>query len=145
MGTFLEYLLIKREVASSTQSQALCAIVFLYKHVLKIDIGSFGDFFHSKKPRRLPVVLSRQETQTLLSKLDSAPYQLMANLLYGSGLRLMECIRLGIFDIDSEYHQIMVRGGKGNKDRVVPLPQSLAKALRKQIEFVTKLHQKDHR
>jgi integrase len=143
VGAFLEYLVIKRGVASSTQSQALCAIVFLYKHVLKIDIGNFGDFAHSRKPRHLPVVLSRQEIQALLSKIESATYKLMANLLYGSGLRLMECVRLRIFDVDCEYHQITVRDGKGNKDRVVTLPQSLAKTLRKQIEFVTKLHQKD--
>jgi integron integrase len=140
---FLEYLVIKRGVASSTQGQALCAIVFLYKHVLKIDIGSFGDFTHSKKPRRLPVVLSRQEVQALLSKVDCAPYHLMANLLYGSGLRLMECIRLRTFDIDFSYHQIVVRDGKGNKDRIVPLPQRSTEALREQIELVKQLLQKD--
>ena len=121
VGAFLEYLVIKRGVASSTQSQALCAIVFLYKHVLKIDIGSFGDFAHSKKPRRLPVVLSRRETQALLSKIDNATYKLMANLLYGSGLRLMECIRLRIFDVDFDYQQIIVRDGKGNKGRFLLL------------------------
>ena len=143
VGAFLEYLVVKRGVASSTQSQALCAIVFLYKHVLKIDIGSFGDFAHSKKPRRLPVVLSREEMQVLLSKIESAPYQLMANLLYGSGLRLMECVRLRIFDVDFSYHQIIVRDGKGNKDRVVPLPQRLTQSLREQIQFVAQLHQDD--
>lgn len=143
VGAFLEYLVVMRGVASSTQSQALCAIVFLYKHVLKIDIGSFGDFAHSKKPRRLPVVLSRQEMQALLSHVEKNPCQLMANLLYGSGLRLMECVRLRVFDIDFSYHQIMVRDGKGNKDRIVPLPQRLNEALREQIEFVKQLHQKD--
>jgi integrase len=81
--------------------------------------------------------------QALLSKIDSTPYHLMANLLYGSGLRLMECIRLRIFDIDFSYHQIVVRDGKGNKDRVVPLPQRSTEALREQIELVKQLHQKD--
>jgi integron integrase len=145
VGAFLEYLVIKRGVAGSTQSQALCAMVFLYKHVLKIDIGSFGDFAHSKKPRRLPVVLSRQEMQALLSHMEKNPCQLMANLLYGSGLRLMECVRLRVFDIDFSYHQIMVRDGKGNKDRIVPLPQRLTEVLREQIELVKQLHQKDLR
>lgn len=143
VGAYLEYLVVKRGVASSTQSQALCAIVFLYKHVLKIDIGSFGDFAHSKKPRRLPVVLSRQEMQALLSRMEKNPCQLMANLLYGCGLRLMECVRLRVFDIDFSYHQIMVRDGKGSKDRVVPLPQRLTEALRAQVEFVKQLHQQD--
>jgi integron integrase len=143
VGAFLEHLVVKRNVAGSTQGQALCGIVFFYKHVLKIDIGSFGDFAHSKKPRRLPVVLSREEVQALLSQMDGNPHRLMASLLYGCGLRLMECVRLRIFDVDFSYHQIIVRDGKGHKDRVVPLPNRLTKALREQIDFVTQLHQGD--
>ena len=143
IGAFLEYLVVNRNVAGSTQSQALCAIVFFYKQALKIELGKFENYSHSKKPRRLPVVLSRQEVQALLPRVDGNPYQLMANLLYGCGLRLMECVRLRIFDVDFSYHQIIVRDGKGSKDRVVPLPNRLTKALREQIDFVAQLHQGD--
>lgn len=143
VGAFLEFLVVKRNVAGSTQSQALCAIVFFYKHALKIELGRFKNFSHSKKPQRLPVVLSRDEMQTLLSHVDSNPFDLMARLLYGCGLRLMECVRLRIFDIDFAYHQIIVRDGKGKKDRVVPLPNLLSNALREQIDFVKQLHQSD--
>ncbi len=140
---YLEYLVVKRHVAGGTQSQALCALVFFYKQVLEIDLGEFGNFAHSQKPRRLPVVLSRTEVASLLSKLEHPTYRLMANLLYGCGLRLLECIRLRVFDIDFNYQQIVVRNGKGNKDRVVPLPKRLVHALREQIAFVKKLHEDD--
>jgi integron integrase len=140
---FLEYLVVKRHVSSSTQNQALCALVFFYKQVLDIELGDFGQFTHSKKPRRLPVVLSPSEVSTLLSNIDNPTYQLMANLLYGCGFRLLECIRLRIFDIDFHYHQIIVRNAKGGKDRVVPLPKRLVDALQNQINYVKKLHQED--
>jgi len=143
VAAFLEYLVVKRNVASSTQSQALCALVFFYKQVLDVELGEFSHFTHSKKPRRLPVVLSKQEIKRLLATIDEETPRLMANILYGCGLRLMECIRLRIFDIDFSYHQIIIRNAKGNKDRVVPLPRKLVKPLNNQITYTLNLHQND--
>jgi len=143
VAAFLEYLVIRRQVSSSTQTQALCALVFLYKHVLDIELGDIGHFAHSKKPRRLPVVLSRGEMSRLFGEIDGEKQRLMANLLYGCGLRLMECVRLRIKDVDFDYHQIIVRNAKGNKDRVVPLPRRLVKPIKKQIAYVEKTHQED--
>lgn len=140
---YLEHLVIKRQVASSTQGQALCALVFLYKYVLEKELGDIGHFAHSKKPRRLPVVLSRAETAKLFSEIKNEKYRLMAHLLYACGLRLIECIRLRILDIDFDYSQIIVRNAKGNKDRVVPLPRRLVKALKKQILYVEGKHKDD--
>ena len=140
---YLEYLVVQRNVTRSTQSQTLCALVYFYKQVLEIDLGEFGNFSHSKKPRRLPVVLSQFEVSNLLSKIEHPTYRLMANLLYGCGLRLLECIRMRIFDVDFDYHQIIVRNAKGNKDRVVPLPKRLVKALREQIVYVKKIQEDD--
>ncbi|MFV2057887.1 MAG: integron integrase, partial [Thiohalomonadales bacterium] len=140
---FLDYLVTRRGVAASTQSQALCALVFFYKQVLNIDLGELSHFSHSKKPRRLPVVLSRQEVAKLFASLDDDIHKMMANLLYGGGLRLMECIRLRVHDIDFEYQQIFVRNAKGNKDRIVPLPKCLHKGLHDQIKFVKQTLQND--
>jgi integron integrase len=140
---YLEHLVVKRHVAGSTQSQALCALVFFYKQVLEVDLGEFGNFAQSKKPRRLPVVLSRTEVAKLFSELKHPTYRLMAGLLYGCGLRLLECIRLRIFDVDFDYHQIIVRNAKGDKDRVVPLPKRLVSALYEQIAYVKTLHDED--
>jgi hypothetical protein len=109
VASYLEHLAIKRQVASSTQGQALCALVFLYKYVLEKELGDIGHFAHSKKPRRLPVVLSRAETAKLFSAINNEKYRLMAHLLYACGLRLIECIRLRIQDIDFDYNQIIVR------------------------------------
>ena len=143
VNAYLEYLVVKRNVSASTQSQALCALVFFYKQVLEIDLGDFGNFSHSKKPRRLPVVLSPSEVASLFSKIEHPVNQLMANLLYGCGLRLLECIRLRVFDVDFNYQQIIIRNAKGNKDRVVPLPKRLVGALRDQINYVKKLQEQD--
>ena len=140
---FLEYLVYKRKVASSTQSQALNALVYFYKNVLNYNLSDDIQFAHSKKPRRLPVVLSRDEIKQLFSCLKLPQHQLMANLLYGCGMRLMECIRLRILDIDFAYHQIIIRDAKGKKDRVVPIPEKLLAALKKQIEAVRELHSDD--
>jgi integron integrase len=140
---FLEYLVVKRHVSASTQSQALCAVVFFYKQVLETELGDLGNFTHSKKPRRLPVVLTQAEMANLLSKIEHPTYRLMANLLYGCGMRLLECIRLRIFDVDFNYQQIIIRNAKGDKDRVVPLPKRLVNALNEQIAFVRTQHQED--
>jgi len=143
IARFLDYLVIERQVSSSTQSQALCAIIFFYKHVLEHELSDNIVFSHSKKPRRLPVVLSQNEVKSVLSFIESRTYRLMANLLYGCGMRLMECIRLRVLDIDFDYHQILIRQAKGKKDRVVPLPHSLVDALKKQIKNVRNLHAED--
>ncbi len=140
---FLEYLVVKRNVAGGTQSQALCAVVFFFKQVMNIEVGDFGKFLHAKKPKRLPVVLSRDEVATLFGHLPDPTSQLMANLLYGCGLRLLECLRLRVFDLDFHYQQIVIRQAKGNKDRVVPLPKRLSQALLSQIKFVKTLHRED--
>jgi len=143
IAQYLEYLAFKRDVAASTQSQALNALVFFYTHVLDVDVKSFGDFVHAKKPKRLPVVLTKAEVSSLLSYISHDTQKLMANLLYGCGMRLMECIRLRVQDIDFGYHHILIRNAKGKKDRVVPLPDSLNEALLTQIEKVKVLHGED--
>lgn len=143
VAAFLEYLVIERGVSSSTQSQALCALVFFYKFALDKELGDIGHFSHSKKPRRLPVVLSNKEVTRFFTVISNDTHQLMAGLLYGCGLRLLECVRLRVFDIDFSYNHIFVRNGKGKKDRVVPLPKRLAVDLCDQISYVTKLHEAD--
>ncbi len=140
---FLEHLAVNRRVASSTQSQALNALVFFYKQVMNWTALELGEFAHSKKPRRLPVVLTRDEVQALLAALANPTHQLMANLLYGCGLRLMECVRLRTQDIDFGYQQILVRNAKGGKDRVVPLPRTLVTSLQTQLQQTKAMHQAD--
>jgi integron integrase len=139
---FLEHLVMERNVSSSTQSQALNAIQFFFKTVLERDVGELGNFARSKRPKRLPTVLATQEVNALLGALDGVHY-LMAALLYGSGMRLMECIRLRVQDIDFPYQQIHVRNAKGKKDRVVPLPRKLAQPLHEHLVKVAALHQTD--
>ena len=126
---FLTHLAVDRHVAASTQNQALCALLFLYKEVLEIELPLITDATRAKKPRRLPVVLSETEVRRVLAHLDGT-HHLMASLLYGSGLRLMECVRLRVKDIDFDYRQITVRDGKGAKDRVTMLPATSVEALR---------------
>lgn len=139
---FLDHLVVECNVAASTQNQALNALVFFFRHVLGSELGELGEFARSKRPKRLPTVLSQQEVSALLSDLDGIHY-LMAALLYGTGMRLMECIRLRVQDIDFPYQQIHVRNAKGKKDRVVPLPRKLAEPLREQLAAAKELHQAD--
>jgi integron integrase len=127
---------------ASTQNQALCAIVFLYGYVLKKDLGDFGELVWSKKPKRLPVVFSRQEVKAILNQLNGA-YWIMTTLLYGSGLRLMECLRLRVKDIDFNYNQIVVRDAKGQNDRVTMLPQNVKKPLKQHLLKVKRIHEAD--
>lgn len=129
---YLEYLVNSRKVSASTQSQALNALVFFHKQVLENEIGDISDFAKSTKPQRLPVVLTKEETELLLGKMTGVSW-LMAGLLYGSGLRLMECVRLRVKDVDFAKQQIIVRGGKGQKDRITVLPQRFVKPLREQL------------
>jgi len=121
---FLSHLAVQGQVAASTQNQALNALVFLYHQVLDQDLGDFAAFVRAKRPARLPVVLSRDEVHRLLGALTGT-YQLMGRLLYGTGMRLMECMRLRVKDVDFERNQVMVRDGKGMKDRRTMLPLSL--------------------
>ena len=140
---YLEYLVIRKNVAINTQNQALNAIIFLYKQVFKREVIELNTYARAKKPRQLPVVLSRSEINKLFESFANQFYLMLARLMYGTGLRLMECVRLRVCDIDFEYAQITVRAGKGGKDRVVPLPGKITDSLKQQIERVAELHQGD--
>ena len=139
---FLEYLAIERQVSPNTQKQALNALAFFFKFGLERELGNIGDFIKSKPTHRLPVVLSKKEVKLLFTHF-SGKHKLMAGLLYGSGLRLMECIRLRVQDLDFDYQQIMVRNGKGFKDRIVPMPIRFTDALKEKVKEVQALHQAD--
>jgi integron integrase len=141
---FLTHLASDGRVSASTQNQAASAILFLYRQVLGVDLPFVEGVERAKRPARLPVVLTREEARRLLSRMSGTPH-LMASLLYGSGLRLMECVRLRVKDVDFGYGQIMVRDGKGEKDRRTVLPAPLAESLRHQIERVRLLHEQDLR
>ncbi len=140
--SFLQYLAVNRNVAASTQNQALNALVFFFERVLKRKIGQMEGFTRAKRPKQLPTVLSRTEMARLLEQMQGTKW-LMASLLYGTGMRLMECVRLRTQDIDFEYQQIIVRNGKGQKDRVVPLPATLISPLQKQLEQGRQIHDND--
>ncbi len=139
---FLSHLAVEGKVAASTQNQALSALVFLYREVLGEDLGWMDDLTRAKRPARLPVVLTQAETRALLARLDGRSW-IMASLLYGAGLRLMECVRLRVKDVDFEMRQVTVRDGKGQKDRVTMLPQSVAEPLRVHLTKVKALHEED--
>jgi integron integrase len=139
---YLDYLAVEREVAASTQNQALNALVFFYGQVLRQPIGEMEEFARAKRPRRLPEVMTRDEVQRLLSKMRGIT-SLMAGLMYGGGLRLMECVRLRVKDIDFARHQIMVRDGKGQKDRVTMLPDRFAAPLQEHLARVKAIYMQD--
>jgi len=141
---FIIYLANDQNVAASTQNQALSAILFLYRNVLLRDIEFPTDIVRAKKPERLPTVLTKAEVLLVIGKMSGTP-KLMVQLLFGSGLRLMECLRLRIKDIDFANRQIIVRDGKGENDRSVPLPGSILLALQLHIQKVEALHQQDLR
>ena len=140
--SFLEHLAVEGNVAASTQNVALNALVFLYGQVLNCPLKSLGNFSRAKRPQKLPVVLTRAEVGRLLDQMEGT-FKLMAGLLYGAGMRLMDCMRLRVQDVDFEYRQILIRNGKGMKDRVVPLPQRLAVALQEHMQTVCELHKED--
>jgi integron integrase len=139
---FLSHLALNENVAGSTQSVALSALLFLYRDVLKLDLNYVEGIERAKKPKRVPVVLTRSEVSALLDHL-SGTMRLMAGLLYGSGLRLMECVRLRVKDVDFAMRQITVRDGKGGKDRVTMLPATLVEGLQRQMARVRLLHEED--
>ncbi len=139
---FLTSLAVCGNVAPSTQNQALAALLFLYREVLGQDLPWMEDIRRAKKPRRLPVVLSREECAAVLGEM-SGVHWLMASLLYGSGLRLMECVRLRVKDVDFSRGEITVRGGKGGRDRRTMLPGALFAPLQAQLEEVRRIHRRD--
>lgn len=139
---FLTDLAVQRHVAASTQNQALCALIFLYREVLHIELQGNIQAIRAKKPKRLPTVLTKTEVQQVITNL-SGTTQLMAKLLYGSGLRLMECLRLRVKDLDFEHQTITVREGKGMHDRLTMLPASLVAPLQRHLNYVRLLHEDD--
>jgi integron integrase len=142
INQFLTHLAVKGNVASSTQNQALSAILFLYREVLKREIGRLDEVTWAKKPETLPVVMTKEEVKALMDNLSGVDW-LMAMLLYGCGLRLVECLKLRVKDIDFSRSQIAVRHGKGAKDRLTPLPKNLIEPLQKHLAAVKKQHDKD--
>jgi integron integrase len=142
VAAFLTYLALDRRVSASTQNQALNAILFLYKQVIERDIGLIQGVVRAKRPERLPVVMTREEVEAILRRLSGRDW-LLACLMYGAGLRVMECLRLRVKDVDFGLNQIVVRDGKGQKDRVAPLPGMVHSALREQIEQVKRVRAGD--
>jgi len=142
IGAFLTDLAVGREVAASTQNQALSALVFLYREVLKLPLAWVDEFTPAKRPVRVPAVLSREEVARLLAELESTPL-LIVQLLYGAGLRLLDALRLRVKDIDFDYGQIRVRDGKGAKDRGTMLPERVRPALERHLAKVKLLHEED--
>lgn len=139
---FLSDLAVSGNVAASTQNQALAAILFLYREVLQIKLPWLDNVTRAKRPARLPVVLTVGEIERLLAQVDGT-HGLMARLLYGTGMRLMECVRLRVKDVDFGARQILVRDGKGGKDRVTMLPDSLAPLIAAHLARVRALHEQD--
>jgi integron integrase len=139
---FLTSLAVHGQVSASTQNQALSALLFLYKQVLGMELPWLDGIERAKKPQRLPVVLTRSEVTALLGELNGTRW-LMASLLYGTGMRLMECLRLRIKDVDFEQAQITVRDGKGGKDRHTMLPRSVVEPLRVQLDEASRVHERD--
>ena len=141
INAFVTHLAVHEKVSASTQTQALSALLFLYRHVLGHEVGEL-DLVRANRPRRLPVVLTREEVRRLLGGLEGEP-RLVASLLYGSGLRLMEGLRLRVCDLGPGRGELLVRSGKGDRDRVTMLPRSLQPALEAQLARARALHERD--
>jgi integron integrase len=139
---FLTHLAVNGRVSASTQNQAKCALLFLYKEVLAIELPWLDNVEQAKAPKRLPVVLNRDEIQAILSRLTGTQW-LIASLLYGTGMRIMECLRLRVQDVDIKRGEILIRNGKGSKDRVTMLPLSLVAPLQAHLLKVRELHEND--
>jgi integron integrase len=142
INAFLTHLAVKEGVSPSTQNQALSALLFLYRRVLGREIGDLGEVIRARRRKRLPIVLTRDEVRALLARLPRDK-RLMADLMYGAGLRLMECLRLRVQDIDFASNQIIVRDGKGFKDRLTMLPEITRAPLAAHLEHVRRIHQQD--
>jgi integron integrase len=141
VAAFITHLATERHVAASTQNQALCALIFLYKEVLKQPLETV-EAVRARKPEHLPAVLSKDEAIRVINAMSGVT-QLMAKLLYGSGLRQMECLRLRVKDLDFEQHCVIVRDGKGGKDRITMLPESIYTPLKEHLLRVQQLHNQD--
>lgn len=140
---FITHLVVDRKASASTQNQVISAILFLYRNVLHIELDQTDlGFIRPKRNKRVPTVLSKQEAKTIIQNLTT-PYKLMVQIMYGAGLRLMECLRLRVKDIDFENHRILVYDGKGGDDRQTPLPDSIIPALREHLAKTRAIHQKD--
>lgn len=142
INAFLTHLAVNDKVSASTQTQALSALLFLYRHVIGQEVGELGDLIRARKAMRLPVVLTRDEVRMILAHLDGDRW-LIASLLYGSGLRLGECLHLRVQDIELARNEIEVRHGKGGKDRVTMLPSSLKPPFKEHLARVRALHERD--
>jgi len=142
VGQFLTHLATEGGVSASTQNQALSALLFLYREILKTELPWLDKVIRAKKPQRLPTVLTKTEVGKILERMEGT-YGLMARLLYGTGMRLMECCRLRVKDIEFERSEILIRDGKGAKDRVTMLPQSVVAPLREHLEKRRKLYEDD--
>jgi integron integrase len=139
---FLTFLAVQRKVSASTQNQAFNALLFFYRHVLRKEFGQIDGVVRAKRKPYIPVVLSREEIDLVIRKLNS-PYDLVVKLLYGCGLRLFECLQLRVQCFNFEAGVLTVHDGKGQKDRTVPLPRSILPELRRRLEVLKNLHQKD--
>ena len=142
INDFLNHLALKQRVSASTQTQALSAILFLYRYLFHRESGTLDHLIRDRKPHRLPVVMTRDEVRSVIHELHGL-YRLMAGLMYGSGLRLMECLHLRVQDLDLQTHQVLVRDGKGAKDRITMLPQSEVGPLGEHLKGARALHQRD--
>ncbi len=142
ISQYVNFLAINQKVSASTQNQALCALLFLYKKVLRKEIGRLKNLHWAKKPKKLPVVFTREEAKKVLLHLQGK-YWLVASLLYGSGLRLMEALTLRVKDLDFAYQRISIHDGKGHKDRVSMLPAALVAPLQRHLKCVKVIHDKD--
>jgi integron integrase len=143
INQFITHLVVERKASASTQNQALSAILFLYRNLLEADLDEASlNFIRPKKGKRVPTVLSREEARAVIANMSGA-YKLMVQIMYGGGLRLMECLRLRIKDIDFQNHRILVYDGKGGDDRVTMLPDSIIAPLREHLQRVKVAHQKD--
>ena len=142
INAYLTHLAVKEKVAASTQNQALSALLFLYRHLLGRKVGDLGKVVRARKPKRLPVVMTREEVKAVLAIL-SGDKGLMVSLMYGAGLRLMECLRLRVQNIDFTRNEILVRDGKGAKDRITMLPESLKAPLQEHLKTVKGIHERD--
>jgi len=143
INQFITHLVVERHISASTQNQALSAILFLYRHVLAIQLDEATlAGMRPSKSKRVPTVLSKAEALAVIQKMNGI-YRLMAQIMYGSGLRLMECLRLRVKDLDFQNHQIIVRDGKGGDDRLTMFPDTLLEPLRLQLKYVQVQHQKD--
>lgn len=142
INAFLTHLAVRGRVSASTQNQALSALLFLYRHVVGREVGDLGNVVRARKPTRLPVVMTRDEIKAVLGQLEGEKW-LMASVMYGAGLRVSECLELRVQDIDFKGNQIMVRDGKGSKDRRTMLPQMIRAPLCEHLEQVRMIHEQD--